>query len=109
MVRPGTSVRRDFGSPPPEASAVARCGSIPQELRCAESAGFRVSSLEDWTSSCAATLRVWIDNLQHRAQDVTAQWPRESRSWLFYLIDTAARLEAGELQYTQFVLSRPNM
>lgn len=106
MTRCGAAARRAQGRLQAEAAALARCGSIAEETQSAEAVGLRIIGMEDWTDPCQKALRVWIERLQHRTGAASADWQRERRSWLFFLVDTAAKLEAGDLQYMQFLYSK---
>lgn len=83
-----------------------RLNSLGSELQCAESAGFRIFSVEDWSPSFRRTLQCWIDALHQCAASLDFVQARYVRSWLFQMVDIAANLDAGDLQLVQLVLAR---
>lgn len=105
ITRSGTA-RQPLGKLGSEGLASGRFATLSQELAVAEGAGFRVQSVEDWSRSYRLTLRRWIERLQHNVLYSSGARSRDARSWLFCLLDTAAKVDAGELQLSQVVLAR---
>jgi len=81
---------------------------LSRALETAESAGLELVSVENLQREYEQTLRVWIEHLrQSWRQAVAVSVDRGRRAWLLYLVETAANLQAGDLQIHRMVLRRP--
>lgn len=102
---------------PPEHKAAARhsdlflngdLAPLSKEIEAAEAAGLEVRSVENLREDYEHTLRLWIQRLQQTGHDSPeAAADRGYRLWLFYLIDIASAVQAGDLQIQQVLLQRP--
>ena len=63
---------------------------------------------ETLSNGLVHTLRVWIDRLrQAQTRTVSEAFRPAYRAWLFYLVEIATSLNAGELQVHRVLLRRP--
>lgn len=84
-------------------------GAIPllsSELQIAETSGYQIVSVEDCSEDYQRTLHHWIERLRCYAAPSAEAPNRQFRSWLFALLDTAAKLDVGEVQLEQILLRR---
>ena len=79
---------------------------LSTELQIAESSGYQILMVEDLSEHYQRTLHHWIEQLQCYAAPLAKAANREFRSWLFYLLDSAAKLDVGEVQLEQILLRR---
>lgn len=111
MLVPGGLLLLDRLTRPPHRptgrSAVLPAGvsadSLSRDLEAAESAGLDVVTVESLQPHYERTLRVWIQRLRRTAH----AGDRAHRCWLLFLVETAAALDAADLQAHRILLRRP--
>ena len=82
--------------------------SLSKDLALAEASGWELVGVEPLQRDCENTLRVWIDRLrQAQTRTVSEAFRPAYRAWLFYLVEIATSLHAGELQVHRVLLRRP--
>ena len=87
-----------------EPSATNTLPLLSSELQMAEAAGFQILSVEDLSREYRNTLHHWIERLRRTGSGTDM---RQFRAWLFHLLDTATKLDAGDVQLDQVLLSKP--
>ena len=85
------------------------CGELPllsSELQVAESFGYQILNVEDLSEDYGLTLRHWIERIRCCETPLAETPKRQFRSWFFCLLETAAKLDVGEIQLQQLRLRR---
>jgi cyclopropane fatty-acyl-phospholipid synthase-like methyltransferase len=103
--RPGPS-RKGAEMPFLESPGIGGFPLLSSELQMAESAGFQIMNVEDLSEDYRWTLHHWVGRLRYYAEPLAETGNRQFRSWLFCLLDTAAKLDVGEVQLEQVLLRR---
>jgi cyclopropane-fatty-acyl-phospholipid synthase len=82
---------------------------LSRELQVAESSGYQILNVEDLSEDYRLTLHHWIERLgcYTAPQTGIANW--QFRSWLFRLLDIAAKVDVGEVQLEQILLRRTSI
>ena len=104
--RPGAS-RKEGEIPHLESAGLGGLPLLSSELQIAEASGYQILSVEDLSEDYWRTLHHWIERLRCYAAPVAETANRQFRSWLFCLLETAAKLDIGEVQFDQILLRRP--
>jgi cyclopropane-fatty-acyl-phospholipid synthase len=103
--RPGAS-RKGTDAPHLESSGF---GLLSSELQVAESSGYQILNVEDLSEDYQHTLHRWIERLRCYAAPHKDIANRQFRFWLFCLLDTAAKVDVGEIQLEQILLRRGSL
>jgi cyclopropane-fatty-acyl-phospholipid synthase len=81
--------------------------SLSKELELAEAAGLELLNVETLRKEYDRTLSVWIERLlTNWMRDIDGRFDRESRAWLFYLVEVAAGLRAEAIQVHRLLFRR---
>jgi cyclopropane-fatty-acyl-phospholipid synthase len=121
VLRPGglflnSGIVRSASSPPRKDSFIDRYvfpdGELPTlsfALQQAEAAGFEIRDVENLREHYAATIRMWIDNLIAKKQQLLGTvTERIFRIWQLYLVGSAVAFERGDIGVCHMLLSRPD-
>lgn len=86
----------------------ARLVTLSQALSAAEVAGFEVRDVENLREHYAATLRLWVRDLQrHETEVLEHVSPHTYRTWILYMAGCSEAFRRGDLGVYQMLLSRP--